>query len=251
MPPYVTFACQGISPCRQKKAGTYVSYWSSGFCVVPVIAFNKLCQDGASHGQGINLPAALDCPKAKLGAEDWPTAGVELAPPAIPLPPNAPPNPPGAAPDCPKAGTDAAAVGAMPDCPKAGVGAAACAMPDCPKAGVGAACAMPDCPKAGAEAPAVCPNKVGDAAGAEPGIPKEGVDAVAAADPKDAAEPDWPKAGADDGVGWAPNRGADAGNVCPEEGAAAVPGCEAPKAKFDVLAAVLDAVAAVPCCEGD
>ena len=195
--------------------------------------------DCASHGQGINIPAALDCPKAKLGAEDWPTAGVEPTPPAIPQPPNATPHPPGAAPDCPKAGAGAAAVGAMPDCPKAGVGAAA------------AACAMPDCLNVGAEAPPVCPNKVGDAAGAEPGIPKEGVDAAAAADPKDAAEPDWPKAGADGGVVWAPNRGADAGNVCPEEGAAAVPGCEAPKAKFDVLAAVLDAVAAVPCCEGD
>lgn len=79
------------------------------------------------------VPAALDCPKAKLGEEDWPTAGVELAPPVIPLPPNAPPNPPGAAPDCPKAGAGAAAVGAMPDCPKAGVGAAAaCAVPNCP-----------------------------------------------------------------------------------------------------------------------
>ena len=171
--------------------------------------------------QGINLPAALECPKAKLGAEDWPTTGGELAPPAIPLPPNAPPNPPDAAPDCPKAGAGAAAVGAMPDCPKAGVGAGA-----------------------------VCPNKGGDAAGAGPGIPKAGVDTVAAADPKDAAKPDWPKAGADDGVVWAPNRGADDGNVCPEEGAAAVPGFEAPKAKFGVLAAVLDA-AAVPCCEGD
>lgn len=76
------------------------------------------------------------------------------------------------------------------------------------------------------------------------------MDAVAAADPKDAAEPDWPRAEADDGLVWAPNRGADAGNGCPKEGAAAVPGCEAPKAKIGVLPAVLDA-AVVPCCEGN